>query len=90
MSEINLGVTSIECPANDDGEALEEVMIESGQTLTITTTRDYVRYASASFPRVIRGKALRHLLYAMLPTYSEFMSYITMVHVRPTIVAVGF
>ena len=45
VSEIDLGdVTSVECPANDEGGMLEEVLIESGKTLTIKSTQDYVRY----------------------------------------------
>lgn len=43
VSEISLDVTTIECPPNDDNEMLEEVLIESGRSLVITTTRDSVR-----------------------------------------------
>lgn len=35
-SEIDLnGVTSVDCPENVDGEVISEVLIESGNTLTI-------------------------------------------------------
>ena len=44
MSEIDLGdVIRVDCPANDEGGMLEEILIESGKTLTIKSTQDFVR-----------------------------------------------
>ena len=44
VSEIDLGtVIRVDCPANDDGGYLEEILIESGKTLTIKSTQDFVR-----------------------------------------------
>ncbi|CAM9381103.1 unnamed protein product [Ascophyllum nodosum] len=49
VSEISLDVIRIDCPALTDGEELEEIVIESGTNLTITTTRDYVRFVNVRF-----------------------------------------
>lgn len=44
VSEIDLGdVIRVDCPANDEGGPLEEVLIESGKTLTIKSNQDFVR-----------------------------------------------
>lgn len=43
MSEINLDVTTVECLPNEDGELLEEILIQSGHALTITSDQFYVR-----------------------------------------------
>lgn len=44
VSEIDLGdVTTVECPANDEGGMLDEILIQSGKSLTIKSSRDYVR-----------------------------------------------
>lgn len=75
VSEINLDVIRVDCPANEDGEPLEEVIIESGKTLTITTTRDYVRYASGMsmchrvLSEVVGGKTLRRTCHLVLVNY---------------------
>eukprot|EP00904_Undaria_pinnatifida_P009443 jgi/Undpi1/5629/HiC_scaffold_2.g00904.m1 len=50
VSEIDLGtVIRVDCPANDEGGDLEEVLIESGKTLTIKSTQDFVRFVNLRF-----------------------------------------
>eukprot|EP00904_Undaria_pinnatifida_P009446 jgi/Undpi1/5631/HiC_scaffold_2.g00906.m1 len=50
VSEIDLGtVIRVDCPANDDGGYLEEILIESGKTLTIKSTQDFVRFVNVRF-----------------------------------------
>ena len=44
VSEIDLGsVIRVDCPANDEGGPLEEILIASGTSLTIKSTQDFVR-----------------------------------------------
>lgn len=45
VSEVDVSpVVRVDCPANDEGEMLQEVLIESGKTLTIKSTRGFARY----------------------------------------------
>ncbi|CAM9381243.1 unnamed protein product [Ascophyllum nodosum] len=50
VSEIDLGsVIRVDCPANDEGGPLEEILIASGTSLTIKSTQDYVRFVNVRF-----------------------------------------
>lgn len=44
VSEIDLGsVIRVDCPGNDEGGPLEEILITEGTSLTIKSNEDYVR-----------------------------------------------